>query len=102
MGKRVVSEPLLHVDWLILDGIRRVVNLGPVFGLLCGKHREYYRRRRAEMKCQTEDCYYSGILLEFQGAKVMECPIHPQHRLDKKPAHMADDLMNNRLSRKGQ
>ena len=101
MGKREVLEALLNVDWVIMSGIRSVVIACPVFGLLRGKRREFHRGRKAERKCRTEDCFYSGILLEFQGAKVAGCPIHLQKRLGETPAHMAGDLTNARLPKKG-
>ena len=97
----MVSEALLHAHWMIADAIRRAVYTGPVFGLLLRKQREYYRGRRAEMKRQTAGCFYSGILLKFQGAKVPECPVHLQLRLGGTAANMADDLMASRLSKKG-
>ena len=38
--------------------------------------------------------------MEFRGAKILECPVHLQKRLDQSPAQVAGDILSTRLTRK--
>ena len=101
-GKRVLAEAVLHVDSLLLAGIRVQSGSGPAFAELRSKHRESYCGSKDEQKCQRDGCYHTVILMEFKGSKILECPLHLQQRLGDVPAVAADDPMSFRLPRKKQ
>ena len=99
-GEKNKMAHLLNADWFSQHGTRVLTHDGPVSVYLCSKRRLYYDGRLAEFKCQYKCCFDLGILMEFRGMKILECPVHLQMRLDQSPAQVADDLLSMRLTTK--
>lgn len=73
---------------------------GPVIALMRGNRRDYYAGRKEESKCQSAECYATGILMGFRWSKILERPAHLQVRLDPTQSQEADDLLSRRLTTK--
>lgn len=54
--------------------------------------------RIAEYKCQIIDFFENGIIMEFRGSEILDLPALLKIRLGATPAHLADDLLSERLT----
>ena len=80
-GKRVKEIRLLSSDRFL--GQTASNDAPEKFAFMCGKHRELYIAHRDASKCQKDDCWETGIVLQIDSKKVLECPVHLQLRLNE-------------------